>query len=167
MSLPRLRTGGVPGAHESTTVSAAPPGRWPIPPGWTHARAGGDVRAFRRIVLAVVALLLSATLARAAGTIPAGYNVAAESQLYTGVVHEILNSPSPSEEVHVARIAPDAPVVLRTVSSHDVVSHSEADQELPSDMCRRVSCIAGINGDFHDGEPLGGVASGGRLVKSP
>ena len=56
------------------------------------------------------------------------------------------------------------------VSSHDAVAHQGTGGELPSDMCRRVSCLAGINADFHDpltGEPIGGVVSGGRLLRSP
>ncbi|HYH51981.1 MAG TPA: phosphodiester glycosidase family protein, partial [Acidimicrobiia bacterium] len=39
-----------------------------------------------------------------------------------------------------------------------------------SAMCRRVGCYAGVNADYFDagnGEPAGGVVSGGRLVRSP
>jgi len=77
---------------------------------------------------------------------------------------------NPAQSVQVARISPGQPVALATVSAHDAVSHSVSQQELPSDMCRRVDCIVGINADFHDtntDEPFGGVVSGGRLVRSP
>lgn len=128
------------------------------------------MRRFRRIVLAVVASLCSATLANAAGTTPSGYSISADTEIYTGVAHEVLSADSPNQSVHVARIKPQAPVALRTVSAHDAVSHYGRELELPSDMCRRTACIAAVNADFHDprnGQPLGGVASGGRLLRSP
>ena len=57
--------------------------------------------------------------------------------------------------MNVARVAPGA-ARLVAVSSHDAVAHQGIGGELPSDMCRRVGCFAGINADFRDavtGEP--------------
>ncbi len=128
------------------------------------------MRLFPRIALATTALLLSATLARAAGPVPPGYGVAASETLAGGVEHVTISRTNPAQSVQVARISPGQPVALATVSAHDAVSHSVSQQELPSDMCRRVDCIVGVNADFHDtntDEPFGGVVSGGRLVRSP
>lgn len=127
------------------------------------------MRALRRAVLAGL-LVLPATLARAEGTVPAGYQVTRSTALHQGVEHVTLSASNPAESVNVARVGPGAPVALKTVSAHDAIPHRTAHQELPSDMCRRVGCIAGINGDFHDlrsDQPFGGVVSGGRLVRSP
>ena len=127
------------------------------------------LRALRRVILAVL-LLLPATLARADGAVPKGYQVTASSALFQGVDHITLTGSDPAESVHVARVAPGAPTALKAVSAYDHIPHRTADQELPSDMCRREACIAGINGDFHDvdtDQPLGGVVTGGRMLRSP
>ena len=128
------------------------------------------MRPFPRIALVTTALLLTATLARAAGPVPPGYGIAASETLAGGVEHLTISRTNPAQSVQVARISPGQPVALATVSAHDAVSHSVSQQELPSDMCRRVNCIVGVNADFHDtntDEPFGGVVSGGRLVRSP
>lgn len=127
------------------------------------------MRGLRRVALAVL-LLGPAALAQAHGTVPKGYEVRAHTALHEGVEHVTLTSPDPAQTVQVARIDPGAPVTVEAVSAHDAIPHRTADHELPSDMCRRVSCIAGINGDFHDpgsDQPLGGVISGGRMLRSP
>ena len=127
------------------------------------------MRGLRRAVLAGL-LVLPATLAHAEGTVPPGYQVTRSTALHQGVEHVTLSASDPDESVNVARVAPGAPVALKTVSAHDAIPHRTAGHELPSDMCRRVGCIAGINGDFHDlrsDQPLGGLVSGGRLVRSP
>ncbi|HEV7861474.1 MAG TPA: hypothetical protein VGR20_02200, partial [Acidimicrobiia bacterium] len=87
-----------------------------------------------------------------------------------GVDHEVLTLADPAQSVHVARVAPGAAASVVAVSSHDGVAHQGPGEELPSEMCRRVACFAGINADFHDagtGQPVGGVVSGGRLLRSP
>lgn len=127
------------------------------------------LRGLQRVVLAAV-LLLPATLARAEGTVPSGYQVTASTAIHEGVEHVSLASPNPAETVQVARVAPGAPVALKAVSAYDAIPRRTSQQELPSDMCRRVGCIAGVNGDFHDNDsdqPLGGIVSGGRLLRSP
>lgn len=127
------------------------------------------MRGFRRVGLAVV-LLLPVSLAQAHSTVPDGYQVQVHTALHDGVEHVTLTRPGPEQTVHIAHIDPGAPVALMVVSAQDGIPHRNMDHELPSDMCRRVSCIAGINGDFHDlssDQPLGGVLSGGRMLRSP
>ena len=127
------------------------------------------MRGLQRVFLAVL-LLLPATLARAQGTVPNGYQVNASTALYAGVEHLIITTTDPAESVHVARVAPGAAVAMKAVSAYDAIPHRTAGHELPSDMCRRVACIAGINGDFHQpdsDQPLGGVVAGGRMLRSP
>jgi hypothetical protein len=126
------------------------------------------VRSRRRILPVALGLLLAATALHAQGSVPAGYQQSS-SPLAAGVDHETLTFADPAQSVHVARVAPGA-ARLVAVSSHDAVANQDVGAELPSDMCRRVGCFAGINADFHDavtGQPLGGVVSGGRLVRSP
>ena len=116
-----------------------------------------------------MALLLGATAFGANGSVPAGYQLQSSTALAPGVTHESLTLTHPAQDVHVARVAPGA-ARLVAISSHDAVAHQDVGAELPSDMCRRVGCFAGINADFHDartGQPLGGVVSGGRLLRSP
>jgi hypothetical protein len=127
------------------------------------------VRPTRRVLPTALALLLAATAFAAQGSVPPGYQVQSSSRLADGVVHETLTLADPAQSVHVARVAPGAARFV-TVSSHDVVANQPDGAELPSAMCHRVACYAGITADFTDavrGEPLGGVVSGGRLLRSP
>jgi hypothetical protein len=116
-------------------------------------------------------LLVAATALAvgAQGSVPPGYQTQSSTPLAPGVDHDVLTLADPPESVHVARVAPGA-AQLVAVSSHDDVANQGTGGELPSEMCRRVGCLAGINGDFHDpasGEPVGGVVSGRRLLRSP
>ncbi len=127
------------------------------------------MRSSRRILPVALAVLLAATAFGASGSVPAGYQVQNSTQLAPGVDHESLTLADPAQSVHVARVAPGA-ARLVAVSSHDAVANQDVGAELPSDMCRRVGCLAGINADFSDAmtaQPVGGVVSGGRLVRSP
>ena len=127
------------------------------------------VRSSRRILPLSIALLLAATAFGAQGSVPAGYQLQSSTRLAPGVDHESLTLADPAQSVHVARVAPGA-ARLVAVSSHDAVANQDVGAELPSDMCRRVGCFAGINGDFSDAmtrQPVGGVVSGGRLLRSP
>ena len=127
------------------------------------------VRSFRRILPVALALLIAATAFGAHGAVPAGYQVQSNTPLAPGVDHESLTLADPPQSVQVARVAPGA-ARLVAVSSHDAVANQDVGAELPSDMCRRVGCFAGINADFSDAmtaQPLGGVVSGGRLLRSP
>jgi phosphodiester glycosidase len=129
----------------------------------------GIVRSSRRILPVALALLLAATAFGAHGSVPAGYQVQSSTPLAPGVDHESLTLADPAQSVHVARVAPGA-ARLAAVSSHNAVANQDVGAELPSDMCRRVGCFAGINADFSDAttaQPVGGVVSGGRLLRSP
>ena|GEM_PF-1495528 len=114
-------------------------------------------------------MLLSATGFGAQGSVPAGWQTQSDTALAPGVDHQALTLADPAQSVNVATVAPGA-ARLAVVSSHDAVAHQNTGGELPSDMCRRVGCLAGINADFADpasGEPLGGVVDGGVLLRSP
>jgi hypothetical protein len=127
------------------------------------------VRPSRRLLFVASAFVLVATAFGAEGAVPAGYQTDSTTQLAPGVDHEALSLADPAQSVHVARVAPGA-ARLVAVSSHDAVAHQGTGGELPSDMCRRVGCYAGVNADFRDSagdQPVGGVVSGGRLVRSP
>ena len=127
------------------------------------------MRPSRRLLFVALAFALVATAFGAEGAVPAGYQTESSTQLAPGVDHEVLSLADPAQSVHVARVAPGA-ARLVAVSSHDAVAHQGSGGELPNDMCRRVGCFAGINADFRDsggGQPVGGVVSGGRLVRSP
>jgi hypothetical protein len=122
--------------------------------------------------LAWAALLAAGALAPAAGAgaprIPPGYRAVVGGKLGPGVERFALTNGS-HQAVHVARIAPDAPFVLRTVPAAKA-SPTAAGLERTSSICARVSCLAGVNGDFWEpatGLPLGGVVSGGRLLRPP
>ncbi len=137
--------------------------------GSRRSRISVVVRPSRRILLAGLAVLLSATAFGAQGSVPAGWQTQSETPLAPGVDHQVLTLADPAQSVHVAIVAPGA-ARLTVVSSHDAVAHQNTGGELPSDMCRRVGCLAGINADFHDpatGEPAGGVVAGGVLLRSP
>lgn len=127
------------------------------------------VRPLRRILPAALALLIAATAIAAEGSVPAGYQVQGSTALANGVNHEVLTLADPAQSVQVARVAPGSARFV-AVSSHDTVANQTVGAELPSDMCRRVGCYAGINADSTvagQGEPVGGVVSGGRLLRSP
>jgi Phosphodiester glycosidase len=101
--------------------------------------------------------------------IPAGYRVAGRTTVTTGVERLDLVRERPPLVVHVARIAPDAPVSLRAVLSNDEVAGAEPIVERTSSMCQRVHCLLAVNGDFAGGDdqPLGGLLTGGELLRSP
>jgi len=132
------------------------------------SRISEIVRSSRRILLAGLAVLLSATASGAQGSVPAGWQTQSDTVLAPGVDHQALTLADPPQSVHVARVAPGAARVA-VVGSHDAVAHQYPGAELPSEMCQRVGCLAGINADFSDpatGEPAGGVVDGGVLLRS-
>ncbi|HVW32277.1 MAG TPA: phosphodiester glycosidase family protein, partial [Acidimicrobiia bacterium] len=113
-------------------------------------------------------LVASAIAFAAQGAVPGGYQTQSSTTLGAGVSHDGLTSADPAQSVQVARVAPGAARLI-TASSSDAVAHQTAPESL-SDLCRRVGCFAGISADFHDagtGEPVGGVVSGGRMLRSP
>jgi len=128
------------------------------------------------VVLTGVAALsagVSPALAETAPTsgpgVPAGFRVAGRTPVTAGVERLDLVRDKPPLSVHVARIAPDAPVSLRAVLSNDQVAGPGPNGERTSSMCQRVHCLVAVNGDFAggDGGPLGGLLTGGELLRSP
>jgi len=100
---------------------------------------------------------------------PAGFRVVGRDPVTAGVERLDLVRDKPPLAVHVARIAPDAPVSLRAVLSNDEVAGPEPIVERTSSMCQRVHCLLAVNGDFAGGDdqPLGGLLTGGELLRSP
>ena len=101
--------------------------------------------------------------------VPPGYRVLSRRAVTTGVERLDLVRDKPPLAVHVARIAPDAPVSVRAVLSNDEVAGPEPTVERTSSMCQRVHCLVAVNGDFAGGDdqPLGGLLTGGELLRSP
>jgi hypothetical protein len=126
----------------------------------------------RRLGLVLVVLLMAAPASLAATNTPAGFSVANLRSLRAGIEYlTMARSGSSPAFAHVAHIPPGAPVDLRVVSSHDRITRSTDDRELTSAMCARVGCVVGVNGDFWDyqdtKQPLGGVVSARRMLRSP
>ncbi len=145
-----------------------------FPPSRATGRPRTRGSAARRLrpaaVLAALVLAAPAGVARSAGGVPSGFTVVDQRQIASGVEYLKVARPDVPVEAFVARIAAGAPVEFKTVSSHDKISYSSSDLELPSEMCRRVQCLVGVNGDFQapgTDQPAGGVVSGGRLMRSP
>jgi hypothetical protein len=102
--------------------------------------------------------------------LPAGLQVEASTVLAPGVTHVRLTRAAPPLVVNVARIAPDAPVTLRTVLSNEQVAGTAPLLERTSSMCARVNCVVAVNGDFAtvgSDQPIGGVITDGQLLRSP
>ena len=117
----------------------------------------------------MVVALLGAAPAMADPSTPPGFRIVSRTAVTTGVERFELERADPPLRVHVARIAPDAPVSLRAVLSNDAVAGEEPIVERTSSMCLRVHCLLAINGDFagSGGQPLGGLLTGGELLRSP
>lgn len=81
-----------------------------------------------------------------------------------GVVHQTLRRGDAA--AHVATISRDADVSLRVVPAGEGVGAVER----TSALCRRVSCVVAVNGDFRlpgTDHPVGGVVTGAELLRSP
>lgn len=127
----------------------------------------------KRRLFPFVALLglavLPAPLVLGAEPVVPRFRVAAEEAVTPGLHHRVLMQPFPRQVVHVARVAPDAPLALRQVTSNDLIS-GEPPLERTSSMCARIDCFVAVNADFADltsNAPIGGVASLGWLMRSP
>ena len=122
------------------------------------------------VVVVSIAALVVATVgtALAGSPLPPGYSVAVRQAIYPGVDYERIVNLAGPVLAHVAHIAPGAAVDLQVVDSHDKIPTGAADLETTSSMCRRVQCVVAVNGDFHVvSQPVGGVVTGGRMVRSP
>ena len=122
-----------------------------------------------RVLMAVLVIgLIGAGPASAESPIPAGFRVVNRTDVTAGVERLTLERDKPPLVVNVARIAPGAPVSLRAVLSNDAVAGPEPIVERTSSMCLRVHCLLAVNGDFAgSGQPLGGLLSGGELLRTP
>lgn len=128
------------------------------------------MRKLGSLLLALLLWLVPAGLvARSQAAVPGGFSVSTRQELAGGVEFLTMGRPQPPAVAYVARIGPGAPASLRAVSANDKVTHHGEDLELPSSMCRRVGCVVGVNADFHyaNHEPVGGVVSDGRMLRSP
>jgi hypothetical protein len=121
------------------------------------------------VALIGAGLLLGPGARPALADVPAGFRVVGHTAVTIGVERFELEREKPPLRVHVARIAPDAPVSLRAVLSNDAVAGDEPIVERTSSMCARVHCLLAVNGDFAgaDDQPLGGLLTGGELLRTP
>lgn len=118
-----------------------------------------------RVVAAAGATLALGVLAPVAGSAAQeSLPVTERTELGTGVEHVVIET----DEFHadVAEVAPGAPYQLRVVLAGNRIGDRV---ERTSAMCRRVACLAGVNGDYTLGTtfPVGGVVQDGALLKSP
>jgi hypothetical protein len=121
------------------------------------------------VALAGAGSLLGPGARPALADVPAGFKVVGLTPVTAGVERFELQRERPPLRVHVARIAPDAPVSLRAVLSNDAVAGEDPIVERTSTMCARVHCLLAVNGDFAgaDDQPLGGLLTGGELLRTP
>jgi hypothetical protein len=124
------------------------------------------------VLLFVLFLGVPALAGLAAPGTPPGFALETQRPLHAGVEYLTYARGGGSPALaHVAHLAPDALVDLRAVNARDRITHRLEDRELPSAMCARVNCMVALNGDFWDyqgtRQPLGGVVSGRRMVRSP
>jgi hypothetical protein len=135
-------------------------------------RAVGEVNDMRRLGVLLFVLLLAAPASLAAPGTPVGFSLESSRPLHAGVEYQTYARDGSSPALaHVAHLAPDALVAVRAVSAQDRITHQLEDRELPSSMCARVNCMVALNGDFWDyqgtKQPLGGVVTGRRMLRSP
>lgn len=119
-------------------------------------------------LLALVALVGAPHALPAAGT-PA-FRVTQVHPIGLGAEYVELVRDEGPVVAHVVRVPRTAPLRLQTVLSNDRVGPPGPISERTSEMCRRVGCLAAVNGDFSTpgtGQPVGGISSGGRLLRSP
>lgn len=122
--------------------------------------------------VSVVVPAWGVTAAAATLRVPPGFEVSARRTVAAGVEHVVLARQNPPLVMNVARVSPSASVDLKVVAAFDRVGPRRSAESLehPTSMCARVDCLVGVNGDFYlpsTEEPYGGVATGGRLLRSP
>lgn len=127
----------------------------------------------RRLKIGLVAIVAVTCLPDATATadtgVPSGYKVSLREELAPGLEHLRLQSNTP-EDVHVAHLSPGAAVRLKVVESGGQISLPKSALERPDALCRRVRCQVAVNGDFiapKTRQPLGGVVTGGVMLRSP
>jgi hypothetical protein len=135
-----------------------------------HLRIGSAAAIVALACLGLAASPAGADAAAAPGAVPVGYRADSTDTIVPGVVHVVLESSNPARVVQVVRIASDAAVSLRAVQSNDAIAGAGTRLERTSAMCIRVDCLVAVNGDFAaegTSEPLGAIADGGVLERSP
>ncbi|MCA1832935.1 MAG: phosphodiester glycosidase family protein [Actinomycetota bacterium] len=102
-------------------------------------------------------------------SVPDGYTITTQRQLAPGLTHVQMASFSPPERVNIALLAHGSKLELRTVLSNDAIAEDGPRLERTSSMCLRIRCVVAVNGDFYAeaGQPVGGLVSGGELVRTP
>ncbi len=134
----------------------------------------GDVRIGRRILplALLLALIATQTIASAATyvygvRVPRGYRVVAKHHPASGVWHVTLSRPG-HQVVNVARLERASGHGIRVLLSNGRVSGPSPRTERTSTMCRRVRCLAAVNGSFFTtgGEPIGVLVGDGRPYRT-
>lgn len=128
----------------------------------------------RWAIVGLVALLsgasgaLSAPVQAQAAT---GFQLEEARVLAPGVEYQRMVRADGPVVAHVVRVDQQSPSTRQqTVLSNQRVDGAQPSSEQTSQMCRRVDCIAAVNGDFYQpstGEPVGGIAHTGRTLLSP
>ena len=80
-----------------------------------------------------------------------GYSVDSITEPTPGIEYLRLSRPSPAAEVHALRLQPSIFPRLEIVTAGDHQSRNPA-RETTSAMCRRVRCVAAVNGDYFANE---------------
>jgi hypothetical protein len=122
-----------------------------------------------KITLAAVVAVLCLPDAAANAGVPSGYTVSLREELAPGLEHLRLESKTP-QSVHVAHLSPGAAARFQVVESGGQISQPRTALERPDALCRRVRCQVAVNGDFislKTNQPLGGVVTGGVMLRSP
>ena len=119
-------------------------------------------------VVAFASVVLSAGAADAMGDVP-DFRSAEVRTLASGVEYRRIIRTRGPVVASVVAVRRDAGFTLRAVLSNDTVGGPGPVQERTSAMCLRVGCVAAVNADFAlpSGTPVGGVAAGGELLRSP
>ncbi|MFP4513900.1 MAG: phosphodiester glycosidase family protein, partial [Acidimicrobiales bacterium] len=94
-----------------------------------------------------------------------GYHVTSSTEPTPGIEYLRLQRDSPQAEVHALRLAPSVLPRLEIVTASDHQARTPT-RETTTSMCRRVRCVAAINGDYYhlaDGLPAGPVVTDGEL----
>ena len=128
------------------------------------------VRLLAGVAPAFACAILVAPAAHAAVDLPRGFQLETTTVLAPGVEHLRLTRTEPPLVVNVARVTPDAEVILRAVLSNEQVSGASPVLERTSSMCARVNCLVALNGDFAtagSNQPIGGLITGGQLLRTP
>lgn len=129
-------------------------------------REAAPYRARSAIALVCAALVALALVSQpATAGLPSVYRRVHVDKIGSGLEHTTYVRRTEHQVINVARVKRGSPFHLRAVPSLDSVGHG---LERTSAICKRVRCAVAVNGDFWKpgtDTPLGGVVSGGRLLR--